>query len=247
MMVTVIGRGHSGTRAMSQTLSASGVFMGETVTDSGDLVPAEDMYEACRVMAPHVKWKGALEWGFSALERMEIPEEFTRLVRSYLRSVLESNAEHKGWKLPETTLVFPWIRRMFPDMKYIFWIRDPRDCIIGSHLTDDMTQFGIQYPETTNERLRRAISWKYQHDLVQATKKPAEWIEVRFEDFVLRQKETLKRLEAFLGLPLKQIPVKPEAVGRWKTDTDTHFLDFFEPAMKKYGYELPEPLVPAER
>lgn len=212
--------------------------MGGTINGSGDLVPPDDMYEACRVMAPYVKWNGGLEWDFSALEKAEIPEEFTRLVKSYLKIVLESRAEHKGWKLPETTLVFPWIRRMFPDMKYIFWIRDPRDCIIGSHLTDDMVKFGIQYPETMEERLRRAISWKYQHDLVQATKKPAEWIEVRFEDFVLRQKETLNRLEAFLNLPLKPIPVKPEAVGRWKTDTDTHFLDFFEPAMKKYRYEL---------
>ncbi len=240
MMVTVIGRGHSGTRAISQTLSESGVFMGETINGSGDLVPPGDMYEACRVMAPYVKWNGGQEWDFSALEKAEIPEEFTRLVKSYLKTVLESRAEHKGWKLPETTLVFPWIRRMFPDMKYIFWIRDPRDSIIGSHLTDDMTKFGIHYLATEDERLRRAVSWKYQYDLVNATPKPARWIEVRFEDFVLRQKETLKRLEKFLEIPLAQIPVKPEAVGRWKTDKETHFFEFFLPAMKKYGYELPD-------
>ena len=54
MTITVIGRGHSGTRAMSHTLSASGVYMGAQINKSGDLVPAEDMYEACRIMARHV-------------------------------------------------------------------------------------------------------------------------------------------------------------------------------------------------
>ena len=49
-MFTVIGRGHSGTRAMSHTLSQSGVFMGETLNKSGDLIPPQDMYEACRVI-----------------------------------------------------------------------------------------------------------------------------------------------------------------------------------------------------
>ncbi len=39
--VTVIGRGHSGTRAMSHTLSASGVFMGSPLNESGDLLPPE--------------------------------------------------------------------------------------------------------------------------------------------------------------------------------------------------------------
>jgi hypothetical protein len=240
MKVTIIGRGHSGTRAISHTLSKSGVFMGAPLNGSGDLVPPQDMYEACRVMARHVKWKQGLSWDFSALRDMAIPEEFSRLIHAYLRSVEESTAEHTGWKIPETTLVFPWIQRLFPDIKYIFWIRNPRDCIVGPHVTDDMRDFGIHYPPTEDERLRRAISWKYQYDLVKASAKPAHWIEVRFEDFVLRQKETLTRLEAFLGIPLARIPVRPDAIGRWKGDPETNYYDFFEPAMKAYGYEMPK-------
>jgi len=239
MLVTVIGRGHSGTRAMSHTLSQSGVFMGEPLNVSGDLLPPGDMYEACRVLARHVGWQGDLKWDFSALETMPIPEAFTRLIHSYLKSVLESRAEHRGWKIPETTLVFPWIRRMFPEMKYVFWIRDPRDCIVGAHVTDDLRTFGIPYPPTDDERLRRAVSWKYQYDLVRATVKPAHWIDVRFEDFVLRQEATLARLEAFLGIPLARIPVRPEAVGRWRTDGGVNYFDFFAPAMRDYGYGTP--------
>ncbi len=238
-LITVIGRGHSGTRAMSHTLSESGVFMGATLNKSGDLIPPEDMYEACRVLARYVRWLGGMAWDWSALHGMEIPPEFTRLIHSYLSVVLQNPAEHKGWKIPETTLVFPWIVRLFPEARYIFWIRNPRDCILGRHLTDDLHDFGIDYPATEDERLRRAISWKYQHDLVRATPKPKHWLEVRFEDFVLWQEETLERLEAFLGFRLARIPVQPEAVDRWKSDEGVNCYDFLVPAMLEYGYDVP--------
>lgn len=238
-MITVIGRGHSGTRAISHTLYASGVYMGRLLNPSGDMVPPEDMYAACRVIAKHVKWLGELEWDFDELHTVGIAPEFIRLIESYLASVLNNKAEHKGWKIPETTLVYPWMVRMFPEIKYIFWIRNPRDCILDRHLTDDLSDFGIQYPATEEVRLRRAISWKYQYDLVKATPKPEQWLEVRFEDFVLRQAETLARLEDFLGIKLAKIIVRPEAVDRWKQDNGVNYFDFFKPAMVEYGYELP--------
>jgi hypothetical protein len=128
---------------------------------------------------------------------------------------------------------------MFPEARYIFWIRNPRDCIIGGHLTDDLRDFGIFYEPTENIRLRRAISWIYQYLLVQATPKPKYWIEVRFEDFILRQEETLSRLEEFLGMNLARIPVHPETIGRYLADDSENYFDFFEPAMHEYGYEIP--------
>lgn len=243
-LITIIGRGHSGTRAISNTLAASGVYMGEPLNGSWDLVPPQDMYDACRVFAKYVDWRGGLSWDWQRAFAAEPPPEFVRLIKSYLKSVLASNAEHKGWKIPETTLCFPWIHKLFPEAKYIFWIRNPRDCIIGNHVTDDMRHFGIDYPDTVDERERRAISWRYQYDLVKACAKPDQWIEVRLEDFVLKQDETLKRLETFLGFPLVKIPVKPEAVGRWliddqDTNTRTNYYDMFEPAMREYKYEMP--------
>jgi len=236
-MITVIGRGHSGTRAMSHTLSASGVFMGATLNESGDLIPPGDMYEACRVMARHVTYLGNLRWDFDALHTMPIDPAFTRLIESFLASVLASDAERKGWKIPETTLVFPWIVRMFPDIRYIYWVRDPRDCILGAHVTDDLSDFGVPYDRTEDVRLRRATSWEYQVELVKATPKPKHWMEVRFEDFVLDQDRTLARLERYLGFPLARIPVRPEAVGRWKTDAGTHMFDFFMADLLEHKYE----------
>lgn len=237
MMVTVIGRGHGGTRAMSHTLRESGVYMGALLNESGDLIPAEDLYEACRVMARYVEHRGGLEWEFSKLHTMPIAPEFTRLVESYLSSVLASDAEHKGWKLPETTLIYPWIVRMFPDVRYIHWSRDPRDSIIGAHLTDDLSDFGIPYEKTDDLRLRRAISWKYQREIVKATPPPKHTIEVRFEDFILNQDETLAKLDQFLGIPLAKIEVRPESVGRWKTDPEYREFEFLKKDLVELGYE----------
>jgi hypothetical protein len=235
-LITVIGRGHSGTRAISHTLYASGVYMGNALNRSGDKMPPQSLYEACRVMARYVKWEGGLSWDFSALHTGQIDPAFKRLIDEYLADVLNDSAEHKGWKLPETTLVFPWIVRLYPQIKYIYWIRDPRDCIIGGHKTDDLGDFGIEYPPTDDVRRRRAISWKYQYDLMAAVEQPANHLTVRFEDFVLRQEETLGRLEAYLGIPLGRIVVRPETLGRWKKDDQEHYFDFFRQAMIDNDY-----------
>ncbi len=236
MMITIIGRGHSGTRAISHTLSASGVYMGAELNASGDLIPAQDMYEACRLMARHVKYLGDLKWDFSNLHTMKIDPDFERLVGSYLESVLKSDAALKGWKLPETTLVYPWIVRLFPDIRYIFWVRDPRDSILGGHLTDDLADFGVPYDHTEDVRERRVISWKYQSNIFNSTPRPRHLLQLRFEDFILRQEQTLKKLEEYLGFPVAKIEVRPESVGRWKSDDGVHDFPCFQEELHKYGY-----------
>ena len=78
-LITVIGRGHSGTRLISHTLYASGVYMGGLINASGDKMPPAALYDACRVMAKYVKWNGGLSWDFDALHTMDIDPEFTPL------------------------------------------------------------------------------------------------------------------------------------------------------------------------
>ena len=237
MLVTVIGRGHSGTRAMSHTLSESGVFMGEPLNGSGDLLPPQKMYEACRVFAEFVDYKGGLEWDFSRVINMEPTKEFRNLIEEYLVSVLSSQSENKGWKIPETTLIYPWIVKMFPDIRYIHWVRDPRDCILNSHLTDNLRDFGIDFPETQDIRESRAYSWRYQREIMKATPLPANVLNLRFEDMVFNQDKTLKKLEDFLGIKMAKIEMRPDSVGRYKTAEGKYMFDFFEEEMKECGYE----------
>jgi hypothetical protein len=236
-LVTVVGRGHGGTRAMSRTLSESGVYMGAEVNESSDLVPPEDMYEACRVIARHVRYVGDLCWDFARLHTMRIDPAFRRLIESYLASVLASKSQLRGWKIPETALCYPWIVRLFPEARFILWSRDPRDAILGEHLTDDLSLFDVPWPRTDDVLAARAVSWLYQAQIVDATPPPAHLASARFEDFVLRQQRTLTRLEKFLGFPLARLPVNPEAVGRWKRLPERPaFPPFLLEALPRYGY-----------
>jgi hypothetical protein len=237
MLVTVIGRGHGGTRAMSQTLAESGVYMGEPLNPSWDLVPPEDMYEACRVVSRYVEHLGGLRWDFSRLHTMPIDPEFTRLIESYLVSVLASDAEHKGWKIPETVLVYPWIIRLFPEACFIHWVRDPRDSILGAHVTDDLADFDIAYDPTDDPLLKRAISYRYQREIVKATPPPARTVMVRFEDFIFEQERELSRLETFLDIPLAKIEMRRDPAFRWKREETPPHFDFLAEDIGELGYE----------
>lgn len=236
MMITVIGRGHSGTRAISNTLAESGVFMGSPLNSSWDLIPPESMYEACRIFGQYVDYTGDLTWDFSKVLSMAPDPAFVRLIEDYLSSVLSSDSPYKGWKIPETTLCYPWILKMFPDIHYIHWVRDPRDCILGGHVTDELKNFNIDYPYTEDIREKRAISWKYQRELMKATPEPAKLIKIRFEDMVFEQDKVLAQLEEFLGIKMAKIEMRSDSVGRYKTDEGKYMFEFFKPDMLECGY-----------
>lgn len=236
-LIVVIGRGHSGTRVLAHTLLASRVFVGRLVNPSGDKVPPKEMYKACRMVGPHVKWNGGLSWDFDRLHTMPVDPEFAGHVEAYLEDVLSVGGVQRGWKLPETTLAYPWIVRMFPNARYVYIVRDPRDALLGRHLTDDLKLVNVAYPESEDEIDRRIASWKYQCDIVEATPEPAKLISVRFEDLVLEQEATLGRLEDFLGIPLARVVVDESRVGLWREDG--RLLDRIEPLeghMQRWGY-----------
>ena len=210
--------------------------MGATLNRSGDLVPPEDIYEACRVMARHVAFNGGFSWDFSKLHTMPIDPAFIRLVESYLATVLSSECEWRGWKIPETTLIFPWIVRMFPENRYIYWIRDPRDSILGSHITDDLARFGIPAEQSEDVYQQRVASWKYQYEIIRATPAPARFLPLRFEDFVLDQDATLEKLQAFLGIKVAKIAVRSDPVGRWRKAEAPIDWNLFSRELTDYGY-----------
>jgi hypothetical protein len=115
-------------------------------------------------------------------------------------------------------------------------VRDPRDCILNSHLTDNLRDFGIDYPKTEDIREKRAYSWKYQREIVKAVPAPKYYLSLRFEDMVLKQDETLKKLEDFLGIKMAKIEMRTDPIGRYKTAEGKYMFDFFEEDMRECGY-----------
>ena len=52
---------------------------------------------------------------------------------------------------------------------------------------------------------------------------------------MLRQEETLGRLEEFLGIPMARIPVREDSVGRWRSAADALPAHAFPPESIYHG------------
>lgn len=237
-MICICGRGHGGTRIPSKLLHKNGVFMGAKLNQSADLVPPHKMYQAVQHINKFVKYKGNYEWDFSYLINNEPDKKFISLINEYLHDVLE-HSEPKGWKLPETTFAFPWLIKMFPNIKYIFWYRHPYDSIISNHLTDDLNRWNINFPEKDlGLRMKRAISWKYQYDMINCIPPPNKVIHIKYEDFCLNTKKCVNELESFLKMKLKPVKTHTDSVYKWKrSNLNFNRFKFLKLPIKKLGYQ----------
>ena len=124
----------------------------------------------------------------------------------------------------------------FPRCFLYFWSRHPFDSILGSHLTDDLNDFSVDYPISKDIVQNRAISWLYQHEIQQCIPKPENSIEVRFEDFVLNQEKTISKLEDFLQKKLARIPMRPDSLNKWKGKINPNEFSYLFDAMNYYDY-----------
>ena len=57
------------------------------------------------------------------------------------------------------------------------------------------------------------------------------------ESRLIWKEESLRRLEEFLEIPLARIIVRPDSVGRWKTDAEQHTSELFRGALEESGYD----------
>ena len=99
-LITIIGRGHGGTRAMSHTLIASNVFMGDPLNRSGDLLPPQSMYDACRVLAHSRNLAGRAGVGLQLAAYDADPGRVHRPDREYLKTGASQQGRAQGVEDP---------------------------------------------------------------------------------------------------------------------------------------------------
>jgi hypothetical protein len=234
-MIIVIGRGHGGTRLMSRLLLESGIATGN-VNYARDMVPPTHMHAAADIYSRGVDYLGDCEWDFARANSTEPPPEYRDAVDRYLAQIRDVS-EPKYFKLPETVLSYPWIKELFPDSRFIHWVRDPRDAEVhNSDWREMWEQWGIDR-DALGERLVAAMSWKYQYDIVKSVPSPEHFIRIRYEDFCLDHEREVDRLSKFLGIDLEPLgDVRRDAVYKWKRMNDHETFDFLVPAITELGY-----------
>lgn len=248
---TILGRGHGGTRLAASALMAAGFYMGDRHNDSNDMLPLGGAYEAAKIAGRQVRHLGGCRWDFSALHTGPIDPAWTRHMETFLAPILNSNAVRRGWKLPETILSFPWLARAFPDVRYVWWIRDPRDAILRSHVTDDLRDFDVPCEAIgANDavQVQRAHSWIYQFQIVQSTIAARDdrkvhlpyVLDLRFEDYVLRQDAMRYRLGGFVETLIPSVPTHSESVGRWRQGTpcDPRAVALLQPYLEQWYLDM---------
>ena len=235
-MIIVIGKGHSGTRLIGQTLHDSGVNLGK-INEAFDTVTqfARPIYRACREIGSHVDYLGNNEWDFKRVWDNPPTDDFITLIKHYIGDI-------QGFKIPEATLCYPWLIKMYEDAKFIYWVRDPRDVIGREYCIFNDKDFGVpweyhNYRGDNNLSYRLAVSCKYYDDIVIKTEKPKNFHIVYFEDFVLNQDRELKKLSQFLKMNLKRVPVDITKVNVFRKYEGHDFMNHvFKSVMENHGY-----------
>ena len=125
---------------------------------------------------------------------------------------------------------------MFPDAKYIHWVRDPRDCILRRHKTDDLRDFGIPYPKTEDARERRAISWLYQYEIMKSTPTPEHCITVRLKMRFSIGKRRRRGWRSFSASRWARSSCAPIPWAGGRPMRDAQDFAFLHPAMMAYQY-----------
>jgi tetratricopeptide (TPR) repeat protein len=203
-----------------------------------------------------------------ALERWSelSPETLTKWRAEYWRRVgVKSGSLAAGRiyldKLPMNLAVMPVIHLLFPDAKFIFALRDPRDVIVScfrSHFAVNAAMYQfltlagasryydavMALAELSRERLPLAVHVvRYEHvveNLRNEATRALGFLALPWADDVLKFTETAGRREIFTPSATQVIrPIYSSSIGQWRRYEAelAPVLPVLEPWVKKFGYE----------
>jgi tetratricopeptide (TPR) repeat protein len=164
-------------------------------------------------------------------------------------------------KNPALNSLIPSITRIFPEVKFLIAIRDPRDvclsCFMQPLILNPGSSAYLSLEGTVTQYVSSMGFWRA---MSQRLHNP--WIEIRYEDVVADLDTSSRRVLAFLGVEWNADvlrfydharnklvlspsyaevtrPVFKSAIGRWR-NYQTYlepYLKALEPFIKAYGYE----------
>ena len=163
-------------------------------------------------------------------------------------------------KHPVLTFIIPGFIRVFPEIKFLIALRDPRDvvlsCFMQPQLLNPITAAYLTLEGTATDYAAIMRIWQTLKPLM-----PSPYLEVRYEDMVADLESVARKTLEFLGVPWddrvlgfdeharkKMVrsptyadvtqPVYKRAQGRWRNYQkylEPH-LDKLEPFVKAFGY-----------
>jgi len=180
---------------------------------------------------------------------------FRRIITAFYRELAESQRKSNARFFAEKCDVFntarDFARLLYPDMREIVLLRDPRDVFCSQR------SFWSANPAESFQSLRSVRERMLEFHAEQAP----NMLFVKYEDLVLAPQETMARISALLGLPdeininsqVEEQQFKVHAtssdagasIGRWRHELDQDQLRQFDQELGGYfdtfGYERSAP------
>jgi tetratricopeptide (TPR) repeat protein len=244
----------------------SGTTLLEQVLDSHSDVTSADELQIMSEMvylplgqtaSPHATVPAAFD--------VATPADLIPLRRSYWSAMEAALREPMAGRLlldknPELTNLLPLVARVFPEMKVIVALRDPRDVVVSCFMQRlPLNAVSVNYLtlEATAEKYARSMrAWLKIRDILKNS-----WIEVRYEDTVADLERQARTVLGFLDLPWDDAvlqyqrrarskhvhsptyeavtkPVYSSSIGRWKNYAGQlePCQEILRPFVETFGY-----------
>jgi len=221
--IFVVGSARSGNTMLYDMLLSSGCFpvyrtepcvFDLLVPRFGDLCSIATRRQLMRC------WLRTRQFRSSGLDAGEITEKIVASVTTggeFLCAVMGEMARAGGfqqWAVwgPDNLLYIPTIKRQIPDALFIHVIRDGRDVAYAL----DTKAFIHPFRWDRNHRLYvSALHWMWKVQTCRGHGRAIgpDYMEVRFEDLVLRPEEALTKISAFIGENLDYEKIRKAKIG----------------------------------
>ncbi|HEX3598753.1 MAG TPA: sulfotransferase [Lacipirellulaceae bacterium] len=192
-------------------------------------------------------------------------EDLNQVRQTYWSSMEGALREPIGGRIlidknPELTLLLPLVARVFPEMKVLFALRDPRDVVISCFTQQlPLNPVSVHYltlEGTVKKYIKMMQAWLKLRGMIRNP-----WIEIRYEDMVADLEKQSRRVLEFLGLPWDDCvlqyhrraqqkhvhsptyeavtkPVYSSSVGRWRNYAQhlDPYQEMLQPYVEAFGY-----------
>lgn len=245
----------------------SGTTLLEQVLDSHPgLISADELQVMPEVVYTEIGRKAAP--GQSVVERFDSTplEEIQQLREAYWNSMQGALRQPIGDRMlldknPELTNLIPLVARVFPEMKILFALRDPRDVVVSCFSQRlPLNAVSVHYLALEGTAKKYARTMRHWLKIRHMLRNP--WIEVRYEDTVADIESQARKVLDFLGLPWDEAvleyhrraqrkhvhsptyeavtkPVYTSSINRWRNYEAqlAPCLEILQPYVEAFGYE----------
>ncbi len=257
--IILTGRGGGGTRILAGIVESAGVFLGNSISDSGDSLEWVDSIYAMALEAT----------GQKNGKRQALVGRWRRALLKRACETISAGGWDTvgpwGWKLPENMLVADALLEIFPQARLVHLVRHPiTSSFRRTHLTSRPTNrvgyavlksayeaVGLEFGnlERRDEAADNAVSWHYQVSQIRSLSRTPSLQErlltIRYEDLCHNTEEAMEILADFLGcastsFTRPRIDAARQRTEKWTCADARWVWSLCSDAATPLGYDLSE-------